>query len=285
MISGYGRLRPIAVRTGNLNKVHSGRQRTIFFRARSGPAVERGAGRHIVFPPKIWSKGADTVAAVASRGMVSRIDWIVAGLLWVALAPPPAAAQSNLDAGKTPAQIFSHTCNACHRSPRELKPTSSAYLRDHYTAGPREAAAMAAYLASIGSDPEAVKQRKPPVLGAGRDPPPPDATSRPAQIPPGANRDIPADNVLRPPGSIPVPDQARPPDAQAALPVTPNRSIQRGGQFRPPAQIRASAAAARPRRPSDSIEQAQPSLSQFTGTISASAEAPSIPLPREQFEE
>jgi hypothetical protein len=80
----------------------------------------------------------------------------------------PVLAQSNLDAGKSPAQIFSDTCNACHRSPREIRRTSPAFLRDHYTTGMREAAAMAAYLAAVGSDARAVQQRKPPVLGAGR---------------------------------------------------------------------------------------------------------------------
>ena len=84
------------------------------------------------------------------------------------LVTTPAHTQSNIDAGKSPAQIFSATCNACHRSPRELKPTSAGFLREHYTTGGREAATMAAYLASIGSDPRAVQQRRPPVLGAGQ---------------------------------------------------------------------------------------------------------------------
>src|SRR4029077_15398917 len=79
-----------------------------------------------------------------------------------------ALAQSNLDAGKSAAQIFADTCNACHRSPREVRPTSAAFLREHYTTGPREAAAMAAYLASVGSDARAVQQRRPPTLGAGQ---------------------------------------------------------------------------------------------------------------------
>ena len=77
-----------------------------------------------------------------------------------------AQAQSNLDAGKSPAQIFSDTCNACHRSARELKQTSPGFLREHYTTGAREAAAMAAYLATVGSDPRAVQQRRPPTLGS-----------------------------------------------------------------------------------------------------------------------
>ena len=95
------------------------------------------------------------------------LGWVLAGAaLWLT----PALAQSNLDAGKSPAQIFADTCNACHRSPREIKRTSPAFLREHYTTGMREASAMAAYLASVGTDARAVQQRKPPVLGAGRAP-------------------------------------------------------------------------------------------------------------------
>jgi hypothetical protein len=84
----------------------------------------------------------------------------------------PAWTQANLDAGKSAEQIFSNACNACHRSPREIKPTSAAFLREHYTTGAREAAAMAAYLSSVGSDAQAVQQRPPPKLGAGRAPSP-----------------------------------------------------------------------------------------------------------------
>ena len=88
------------------------------------------------------------------------LPWaVVAAAAWMGVAP--ARAQANLDAGKSAAQIFADTCNACHRSPREIKATSAAFLRDHYTTGPRAAAAMAAYLASIGSDTRAVQQRRP----------------------------------------------------------------------------------------------------------------------------
>src|SRR5215469_12751781 len=82
----------------------------------------------------------------------------------------PSWADANLAAGKSAAQIFADTCNACHRSPREIKPTSAAFLREHYTTGAREAGAMAAYLASVGSDARAVQQRRPPTLGAGQAP-------------------------------------------------------------------------------------------------------------------
>ena len=78
------------------------------------------------------------------------VPWVIAAAAVVADAP--AQAQANLDAGKSAAQIFADTCNACHRSPREVRPTSAAFLREHYTTGSREAAAMAAYLASPGAD-------------------------------------------------------------------------------------------------------------------------------------
>ena len=88
--------------------------------------------------------------------------------LW--LAAGPAFAQSNLDAGKSASQIFSHTCNACHRSPREIKKTTVGFMREHYTTGIEEAQTMTAYLASVGTDPKAVEQRRKPTLGAGTAP-------------------------------------------------------------------------------------------------------------------
>ena len=100
---------------------------------------------------------------------MARLALIVPLVIAAAVAAAaPAQAQANLDAGKSAAQIFADTCNACHRSPREIRPTSAAFLREHYTTGAREAAAMAAYLASVGSDTRAVQQRRPPTLGAGQ---------------------------------------------------------------------------------------------------------------------
>jgi len=99
---------------------------------------------------------------VAKFGSV--VQWVVI----VSLSGTAAAAQAqNIDAGKSPAQIFSDTCGACHRSPREIKQTTPGFMREHYTTNGWDAAAMAAYLASVGSDPRAVQQRRPPALGAG----------------------------------------------------------------------------------------------------------------------
>jgi hypothetical protein len=74
-------------------------------------------------------------------------------------------AQGNIDRGKTPAQAFADTCAACHRSPRALKRTSAAFLRQHYSVSSAEASAMAAYLAGFPTEP--VQQAKrPPASGA-----------------------------------------------------------------------------------------------------------------------
>jgi hypothetical protein len=78
--------------------------------------------------------------------------------------------QSNLDAGKSAAQIFATTCSNCHRSAREIKRTTTSFMREHYTTGSQEAAAMAAYLAGVGSDPKAIEQRRRPAMGAGQGP-------------------------------------------------------------------------------------------------------------------
>lgn len=105
---------------------------------------------------------------------MARVSGILPGLVGLAvwMTGFPASAQSNLDAGKSPAQIFANTCNACHRNPREIKRTTPAFMREHYTTGMQEATAMAAYLASIGTDSKAVEQRRKPALGVGREPPP-----------------------------------------------------------------------------------------------------------------
>ena len=65
-------------------------------------------------------------------------------------------AVENLEAGKSPAQIFSGTCNACHKSPRGLLknvPASSlpGFLRQHYTTSSDMASVLASYLVSNGA--------------------------------------------------------------------------------------------------------------------------------------
>ena len=195
---------------------------------------------------------------------MSRIDRIVRWVIGaaVAMAVLPAQAQSNLDAGKSAAQIFADTCNACHRSARELRPTSAGFLREHYTTGMREAAAMAAYLASVGSDPRAVQRRPAPVMGAGR--------------------------VTAPEAPRASPDQARNPETQAALPET-GAGRRAPGAPEQSAPGATPAAGVKPRRPSESVEagklpvDAVQSRAADAAPTQATAAAPTNTL--EEFEE
>ena len=169
-----------------------------------------------------------------------RVGRIVQWVIGVAVSGASAAHGQNLDAGKSPAQIFADTCNACHRSAREIKRTSPVFLREHYTTGLREATAMAAYLASVGSDPRAVLQRRPPVMGAGRAPSADTATARPPAAAPQA------------------PEQPKS-DAQAALPGASPAAHIAANSAMPAEQAHPAATGARSRRPSESMEFDMPS--------------------------
>src|SRR6266446_735129 len=62
----------------------------------------------------------------------------------------------NLEAGKSPSQIFAGTCSACHKSPRGLLKTVppgslSGFLRQHYTTSPDMANVLSSYLVSNGA--------------------------------------------------------------------------------------------------------------------------------------
>ena len=73
------------------------------------------------------------------------------------LTAAPAHAQvTNLEAGKSPSQIFAGTCTACHKSPRGLLRTVPAgslpsFLRQHYTTSPEMAGLLSSYLISNGA--------------------------------------------------------------------------------------------------------------------------------------
>src|SRR5580700_4689664 len=68
----------------------------------------------------------------------------------------PGAEAQNLEAGKSPSQIFAGTCNACHKSPRGLLKTVSAgalpgFLREHYTTSGDMASLLSTFLISNGA--------------------------------------------------------------------------------------------------------------------------------------
>src|ERR1700694_6071565 len=90
--------------------------------------------------------------------MVSRaLSLATVTLLIGCFAGTPAWAQAqNLEAGKSPSQIFAGTCNACHKSPRGLLKTVPAgslpgFLRQHYTTSGEMASLLSGFLVSNGA--------------------------------------------------------------------------------------------------------------------------------------
>jgi hypothetical protein len=88
-----------------------------------------------------------------SRALISATVMLLIGCFSVA----PAQAQAqNLEAGKSPSQIFAGACTACHKSPRGLLKTVPAgslqgFLRQHYTTSPEMASLLSAFLISNGA--------------------------------------------------------------------------------------------------------------------------------------
>src|SRR5215212_5435583 len=71
-------------------------------------------------------------------------------------ATPALAQVQNLEAGKSPAQIFAGTCTACHKAPRGLMKTVAAgslpgFLRQHYTTSSEMASLLAGFLVANGA--------------------------------------------------------------------------------------------------------------------------------------
>lgn len=78
---------------------------------------------------------------------------LAVAVLWMSAAGPVAA--QNLEAGKSPAQIFASTCAVCHKGPHGLLKSVPAgslpsFLRQHYTTSVEMAGAMSAYVLSNG---------------------------------------------------------------------------------------------------------------------------------------
>lgn len=147
----------------------------------------------------------------------------------VALSGPESHAQ-NLEAGKSPGQIFSATCTACHRSPRGLLrsvPPSSlpGFLREHYTTSRDMAQQLSGFLIANGAtDPRARQEIRNPDIRT-----PQEARRDPRQDPRAEPRQAQPDGrgAPQPPGAIPQQEprpgeaqQAARPDAVAAQPET-----------------------------------------------------------------
>lgn len=84
---------------------------------------------------------------------------VIFGMLLAAAGTAAVRAQTVLGDPRDAAKTFAANCSACHKSPRGLAKSGqvAGFLRQHYTTGPEMSAAMAAYLVSAGSAPEAKK--------------------------------------------------------------------------------------------------------------------------------
>jgi hypothetical protein len=108
-----------------------------------------------------------------------------------------AQAQTNIDQGKSPAEIFANDCATCHKSARGLangrgSSGLASFLVEHYTASKDQAAALAAYVMGAGGG-EAAPRGPKPAAGPDRnrasaEPPPPRPPEKPDQAPPAAGR-------------------------------------------------------------------------------------------------
>ena len=83
---------------------------------------------------------------------------LFAGGILAAIGAIPVRGQENLDAGKTPAQLYASDCAICHKTPNGLSKGGgifglSGFLREHYTSSRESAAAIAAYVQSVDKGP------------------------------------------------------------------------------------------------------------------------------------
>jgi hypothetical protein len=89
--------------------------------------------------------------------MLSRALSLATVTLLIGCLSAASAQAQNLEAGKSPSQIFASTCTACHKSPRGLLKTVPAgslpgFLRQHYTTSSDMAGVLASYLISNGAN-------------------------------------------------------------------------------------------------------------------------------------
>jgi hypothetical protein len=102
--------------------------------------------------------GAESGHRIWRIGMLSRALRLATVMLLIGcFAAGSAQAQAqNLEAGKSPSQIFAGTCSACHKSPRGLLKTVPAgslpgFLRQHYTTSSDMASLLSSFLISNGA--------------------------------------------------------------------------------------------------------------------------------------
>jgi hypothetical protein len=100
--------------------------------------------------------------ALKGMTMLGRGARLAIGSLTLCVASS-AAAQGNLDQGKSAAQLYASACATCHKSPQSVSTTKrflglESFLREHYTSSRESAAILASYLRGM-QKPSADSQR------------------------------------------------------------------------------------------------------------------------------
>ena len=131
------------------------------------------------------------------------------------------AQATNLEAGKTPSQIFSGTCNVCHKSPRGLLKTVPAsslpgFLRQHYTTSSDMANVLASFLVSNGATDTRYQAKDAPKQDPGKLDPAKQEAKQDGSAPQGEGA-RPARDAKRLARPTPTPDGVKPEDGQTPV--------------------------------------------------------------------
>jgi len=168
------------------------------------------------------------------------------GLAWAIVMVPGARAQTNIDRGKPPSELFANYCSVCHKTTRGLATgrnslTLSMFLREHYATSREQAAALAAYVISAGGNapaptkPERAKTEEPKnqepktqeSKGHDGKPRPTSTAARPEPEKSGADRQqgneeaAPAEQTTAPVAAAPGPNQVPNHPPSSAEPAKP----------------------------------------------------------------
>jgi hypothetical protein len=184
------------------------------------------------------------------RRSVPTIGFVAAMAL--AMLATPARAQTNIDQGKSSAEIFASDCAVCHKTTRGLADGKnslmlSGFLREHYTASRDQAAALAAYVLASGGNGPAPPGQKP---GAARatleepktgEPKTGDAktAAHPPHPPAAAKLERPKDEEAKPEGEVSpaAASQRSVPAKHEAPPAIASRSEKQEPEAAPSVQV------------------------------------------------
>lgn len=205
------------------------------------------------------------------------------------LAPVVAQAQTNIDQGKSPSQIFADDCGVCHKSARGLAKGKNnvalaSFLREHYTTSREQAAALAAYV--LRAPPE---EPKPPSSQQARQsakPEKPEKQEKPEEGTPATAK------LQRPTEEEPRPDDTMAPEPEHLSTTTPGARPSAGRNERQPAATargRRKEREATPETPAMIVEPGSPEMPNAETAPSSTAAAPApeagdnTPVPRDDI--